>query len=1182
MSDKKITQLTELVTPTDADLVPIVNDPSGSPATRKITVANIRAVMKGDTGASVKGDTGSAGSKGDTGTQGGKGDTGAGGVLGFNVETYGATGDGSTDDTTAIQAAIDAASTAKSTVVFPAGTYLTGQLVWKADVNIQGAGIGKTIIKAKNALNNDLLITANFATEHNNNYNGYTTMNRNFLRDITFQGNAGNQTIQAVQADKSAYHYLVKFYGWLPVFENVEFDDCEAALYTEYSNNQPHDPFEIYELFEGRFTGLRAKNYARAGWTFRGPHDSYIQDIKLSGGDYDFPDYHFLADNNGNFGGQSSTLNDVHLWGNTSATGYNAIIGVGLSGVLYAEGSTNSNVIIQSGGCNLDILLGFQDADDNTTNDAGVIIDGTAGVNANLNTLRVQAYYGPLNGDIVRIVENGGQARGNHITTTIQAGATVSGSEYKLVGTPQANYLVSRQGQCANIWDLTEYTGGNNSFITEGRKYRGGSYTYYLTAFTGNYSAGSDYVWVFLDAYPDWERLHIMNMPDNYDGAVAFNGGSKAKYLTALGGATRRVHDVKDYGAVGDDSTDDITAIRAAIAASAEGDIIDFPSGIYRISEPLVLTRNRTYRGSHSPRWSYRGGVACAIKPHSTFTGDQIIHVPDKEITSLSDDNDGGRILNLAIDGNSFGSTLIGIEFEGLVRDWHLRDVDVSQTSGNGIVTSAYTRADESVVYPRGFTLENVSGYSAGNSGGAGNGFVLNSLTDSTLINCLAVGSESIGFLIDSPGETKYIGCRAVFCNSDGFRITGNVSVGGSQFIGCSTDRNQKYGVLITATGTQPIQFTGLLQRRDGANTATSPSGLGIIGSAGNTVCPVSIVGLDQTIGFDDGGGGSESPIYGVTVTYAQRIFISGTIWGKTAAVSNGGNVDSFEYYQAYLRVGTAGTVTQAQSIKDKNSNTVLAFGENTSAVNYLTIKNNATGSSPRLEAAGTDNNISINLVPKGTGSVLKDGVAIPTNSSTSTLTNKTLTSPKINEDVVLTPTATELNYVEGVTSPIQTQLDAMVEKAGDTMTGDLQLGETDIKLDAVLSNDEKWSGIVIAGTAGATLAVGDVCYLASSGKWLLNDGILDGTDTGFSKQLGICVLAGADTEPTEMLTYGKIRSAAFPAFTVGSPVYLDDTAGDLVVAQPSTTNFAIRVVGFALTAEDLLFNPSNDYTVHL
>ena len=161
-------------------------------------------------------------------------------------------------------------------------------------------------------------------------------------------------------------------------------------------------------------------------------------------------------------------------------------------------------------------------------------------------------------------------------------------------------------------------------------------------------------------------------------------------------------------------------------------------------------------------------------------------------------------------------------------------------------------------------------------------------------------------------------------------------------------------------------------------------------------------------------------------------------------------------------------------------------------------------------------------------------------------------------------------------------ELDKKLALAGGTMTGDITLGETDIKLDATLSADEKWSGIVVPGTAGATLAVGDVCYLASTGKWLLNDGILDGTDTGFSKQLGICVDASTDTNPTEMLVYGKVRSAAFPAFTVGSPVYLSDTAGDLVVAQPTTTNFAIRVVGFALSAEELMFQPSQDYIVHV
>lgn len=62
--------------------------------------------------------------------------------LAFNVKDYGAEGDGSTDDTAAIQAAINAASVAGGTVFFPAGTYcISSQLtVSAASSSIPPAG----------------------------------------------------------------------------------------------------------------------------------------------------------------------------------------------------------------------------------------------------------------------------------------------------------------------------------------------------------------------------------------------------------------------------------------------------------------------------------------------------------------------------------------------------------------------------------------------------------------------------------------------------------------------------------------------------------------------------------------------------------------------------------------------------------------------------------------------------------------------------------------------------------------------------------------------------------------------------------------------------------------------------------------------------------------------------------
>ena len=75
---------------------------------------------------------------------------GAGSLYYFNVKdpAYGAVGDAATDDTAAIQAAMDAAAVAGGTVFFPQGTYkITSALVLDSGVNllgVQGAEIRQT------------------------------------------------------------------------------------------------------------------------------------------------------------------------------------------------------------------------------------------------------------------------------------------------------------------------------------------------------------------------------------------------------------------------------------------------------------------------------------------------------------------------------------------------------------------------------------------------------------------------------------------------------------------------------------------------------------------------------------------------------------------------------------------------------------------------------------------------------------------------------------------------------------------------------------------------------------------------------------------------------------------------------------------------------------------------------
>ena len=153
---------------------------------------------------------------------------------------------------------------------------------------------------------------------------------------------------------------------------------------------------------------------------------------------------------------------------------------------------------------------------------------------------------------------------------------------------------------------------------------------------------------------------------------------------------------------------------------------------------------------------------------------------------------------------------------------------------------------------------------------------------------------------------------------------------------------------------------------------------------------------------------------------------------------------------------------------------------------------------------------------------------------------------------------------------------------AGGTMTGNITLGENaSVDLDPSLSADGKYTGTCITGTAGATLAFGDIVYYNSSSKWVLADA--DAASTGGTVMLGVCVLAASgDTEPTKVLLHGNVRAdTAFPTLTVGGAVYLSTTDGDITQTAPTGADDVVRVLGHALTADSIVFMPSPSHITH-
>lgn len=179
----------------------------------------------------------------------------------------------------------------------------------------------------------------------------------------------------------------------------------------------------------------------------------------------------------------------------------------------------------------------------------------------------------------------------------------------------------------------------------------------------------------------------------------------------------------------------------------------------------------------------------------------------------------------------------------------------------------------------------------------------------------------------------------------------------------------------------------------------------------------------------------------------------------------------------------------------------------------------------------------------------------------------------------------TEYGYLNGVTSAIQTQLDAKLALAGGTMTGNVTLGENaSVALDPAGSADGKYTGITVTGTAGYTQAFGDLVYIdPTDSRWEAVDANSAAAADGDARgALGMVVSAGTDGNACTILLHGVIRAdAKFPSFTVNNPVYASETAGSVTQTQPTTASVVIRVVGFAITADEMIFSPSSDYITH-
>lgn len=204
------------------------------------------------------------------------------------------------------------------------------------------------------------------------------------------------------------------------------------------------------------------------------------------------------------------------------------------------------------------------------------------------------------------------------------------------------------------------------------------------------------------------------------------------------------VYNVKAFGALGDNSTDDFDAVQAAVdaAVAAGGGIVYFPVGLYRVSQSITLGSNITIRGSGRENTTLR---TLNYGSGATFTGSYVLKGTDVENIVIED----LEIRGVSLNGNSSSAIFLTLDNNDNTGHIIVRNVLVNDHAGDGIIINT----------PILCTFQNVKmRYCVGHGVKVFNG------TSTNFYDCYAVTCLKAGFFLDTMVYCALVGCASDVC----------------------------------------------------------------------------------------------------------------------------------------------------------------------------------------------------------------------------------------------------------------------------------------------------------------------------------------------------------------------------------------------------------------------------------
>ena len=183
----------------------------------------------------------------------------------YSVKQFGAVGNGTANDTTAIQNADTYARSLGKALYFPGATYAVNTLTLYTGSNWFGDGRNATTLLQIVGTNNDLI----YGNNSNANWGSSAPtliVNGASIRSMTLNGNwnngAGNTTGNGIS-----------YYGSRPIFEDVFITNIAGhGIRSEYTDGSAGGD-DIFTM-EGWISDIRIENCGKHGWWNNGPHDT--------------------------------------------------------------------------------------------------------------------------------------------------------------------------------------------------------------------------------------------------------------------------------------------------------------------------------------------------------------------------------------------------------------------------------------------------------------------------------------------------------------------------------------------------------------------------------------------------------------------------------------------------------------------------------------------------------------------------------------------------------------------------------------------------------------------------------------------------------------------------------------------------------------------------------------------